>query len=408
MDSLGSLNTALPPNEQAEALLASSFRQAALSITALFKQGKKATSKAFIAGQRQALQEVLEFLQAILENPNRNVGAGASMGVASLAGGGGAVGPVDVARLINFICARQEALKADEEDRDEDEANPPSSASAAGPSYAPPRRAASEAPAPPSPLRPGVAFGPRASTSTSSALPPRPTSAHARSYSTGMSTTSSAPASPPSSTFSPPFTRQTSIFQPHASTSASSGPPSTSTFVAPAFSLAPPSPSPLGPSPIPTFLSTPMTGQTTPLARERPGRALRSRNSSRSGSASVGGSKSASGTSTPVSTPGAGVGAGVAGADEEEIEHLGAGIKRRWASTAGSGPAGSVVELSPPPPEPVAGEGGMEVEPMADMEGWDGRGERPLKRVTRTPRNSGMGGAGTPLGLEEATGGQQR
>lgn len=45
MDSLGSLNTALPPNEQAEALLASSFRQAALSITALFKQGKKATSK---------------------------------------------------------------------------------------------------------------------------------------------------------------------------------------------------------------------------------------------------------------------------------------------------------------------------------------------------------------------------
>ncbi|BGO96799.1 hypothetical protein NBRC10513v2_000735 [Rhodotorula toruloides] len=406
MDSLGSLNTALPPNEQAEALLASSFRQAALSITALFKQGKKATSKAFIAGQRQALQEVLEFLQAILENPNRNAGAGTSMGVAPLAGGGGAVGPVDVARLINFICARQEALKAEEEDRDEDEANPPSSSSAAGPSYAPPRRAASEAPAPPSPLRPGVAFGPRASTSTSSALPPRPASAHARSYSTGMSTSSSAPASPPSSTFSPPFTRQTSMFQPHASTSASSSPPSTSTFAPPALSLAPPSPSPLGPSPIPTFLSA----QTTPLARERPGRALRSRNSSRGGSASVGGSKAASGTSTPVSTPGAGAGAaGVGAAEEEEIEHLGAGIKRRWASSAGSGPAGSVVELSPPPPDPASsGEGGMEVEPMADMEGWDGRGERPLKRVTRTPRGSGMGGAGTPLGLEDATEGQQR
>ncbi|PRQ72810.1 hypothetical protein AAT19DRAFT_16734 [Rhodotorula toruloides] len=88
MDSLGSLNTALPPNEQAEALLASSFRQAALSITALFKQGKKATSKAFIAGQRQALQE------------------------APLAGGGGAVGPVDVARLINFICPLFDILPA--------------------------------------------------------------------------------------------------------------------------------------------------------------------------------------------------------------------------------------------------------------------------------------------------------
>ncbi|BGP21812.1 adenine deaminase [Rhodotorula toruloides] len=385
MDSLGSLNTALPPNEQAEALLASSFRQAALSITALFKQGKKATSKAFIAGQRQALQEVLEFLQAILDNPDRN--AGFSSGLAPLAMGGGAVGPVDVARLINFICARQEALKAEEEDRDEDEANPPSSASAAGPSYALPRRAASEAPAPPSPLRPGVAFGPRASTSTStsSAFPPGAASAHARSYSTGMSTSSSAPASPPSSTFSPPFTRQDSIFQPHASTSASSGLPSASTF-APTLNIAPPSPSPLGPSPIPTFLSVPTTNQTAPLAR--PGRALRTRNSSRGTSTS--GSKAASGTSTPVSTASVGAGAGVGDAEEEVVEHLGAGIKRRWvAPVAGGGPAGSVVELSPPPPEPVSagGEEGIEVEPMADMEGWDGMGERPTKRVTRTPRH---------------------
>lgn len=45
MESLGQLNTALPPNELAEQALASSFRQAALSITALFKQGKRATSK---------------------------------------------------------------------------------------------------------------------------------------------------------------------------------------------------------------------------------------------------------------------------------------------------------------------------------------------------------------------------
>lgn len=45
MESLGQLNTALPPNELAEQALASSFRQAALSITALFKQGKRATTK---------------------------------------------------------------------------------------------------------------------------------------------------------------------------------------------------------------------------------------------------------------------------------------------------------------------------------------------------------------------------
>lgn len=45
MESLGQLDTALPPNELAEQALASSFRQAALSITALFKQGKRATSK---------------------------------------------------------------------------------------------------------------------------------------------------------------------------------------------------------------------------------------------------------------------------------------------------------------------------------------------------------------------------
>lgn len=48
MESLGQLNTALPPNELAEQALASSFRQAALSITALFKQGKRATTKGML------------------------------------------------------------------------------------------------------------------------------------------------------------------------------------------------------------------------------------------------------------------------------------------------------------------------------------------------------------------------
>lgn len=45
MQSLGDLNTALPPNEREAEHLQSVFRQAALSITALFKQGKKASSK---------------------------------------------------------------------------------------------------------------------------------------------------------------------------------------------------------------------------------------------------------------------------------------------------------------------------------------------------------------------------
>jgi hypothetical protein len=138
MESLGRLGDKLPGAEAEEKELQASFRSAALAITGLFKQGKKATNKgesttahscfpsgsnevqsgargvrvdatsqprkshasesakltsisplatAYIAGKREALQDVLEFLQTSLDHPSQP-----------------AQGPLNVARLIDYIC----------------------------------------------------------------------------------------------------------------------------------------------------------------------------------------------------------------------------------------------------------------------------------------------------------------
>ncbi|GAA5831821.1 hypothetical protein JCM11251_003898 [Rhodosporidiobolus azoricus] len=403
MESLGSLNASLPPEQQAEQALAASFRNAALALTGLFKHGKKASTKAYLAGQKQAFQEVLEFVQMSLNEPARggsSVGAaggyGASAGVVTSGGG------LDVARLINFICARQEAITAEEEENNDDDDPSPSAATV------PPRRAASAAPAPPSPLRPGML--PR-SASAVPAPPPRPASAapssssqHQHQYQLRQhhpvaSTSSSAPASPPSSAFSPPFTRPT-LFSSTTGSGSSTAPAGGNSFTAP------PSPSPLGPTssastatPQPTFsLGRASAGGGAPPASPltRPSSHSRSHRSR----TNLRGSKS--GTATP-----SGTGAGGMDGEGDGI-NLSAGMKRRWgvagvAGTVGGAravsPANGVVELPA-----MAGEGGaMEVEAMMDMEGWDGVGERPYKRLTRTARGSG---ASTPAG--GGAGGQEQ
>ncbi|BGP36885.1 hypothetical protein JCM10449v2_000787 [Rhodotorula kratochvilovae] len=380
MDSIGQLSSSLPPDWEDKQLQAS-FRQAALSITALFKQGKKATTKAYIGGQRQALQEVLEFLQALLDQPS----AQPSTSSAPLASG-----PVDVGRLINFICARQEALKAEEEDHDEDDPSP------GPPPAAPPvRRSASAAPTPVSPLRPSVAF---ARSNSSSGVPPRaasaaPTTTASSSRLHRDPTTSSAPASPPSSTFSPPYIR------PSASTHQAQHPPQRSLF-GPSSSASSSAPfaAPASPSPLSSqqqaaaFLS----GPASPLG---PGTGSRARALRPSRGGSTRGSKPPSGAATPVAASAGGVSVGMGMGEEYGFE---VGMKRRWLPGAASGAAGTqagaeeVVEL----PHPSVGAGGtsggmdegMDVEGM--MEGWDGVGERPLKRVARRGAGPGEGEEG--------------
>ncbi|GAA5989449.1 hypothetical protein JCM11641_007909 [Rhodosporidiobolus odoratus] len=375
MESLGSLNASLPPNQQAEEQLGLAFRSAALALTGLFKQGKKASSKAYLAGQKQAFQEVLEFIQASLDQPQASTSANGFAGLA-----GAPQGALDVARLINFVCARQEAIKAEEEDHDEDEPIAPAPA---------PRRAASAAPAPapPSPLRPGLLHR-----AASAAAPsPRPASAaptansQSHRHSHPVASTSSAPASPPSSTFSPPFSRP-ALF-PSSTTSGG--------FAAPA------SPSPLGPSS--TSATAPHTasqhsfsiGSTSnngapPSRPSSHSRSLRSRNSHRGGGGGGGGGSSTAGKSG-ASTPASVAGGTIVGAEEVDLNLFGTGMKRRWAAAA----AGHQTTAAPADVEFPAGnggaesrEGGMDVESMMDMEGWDGVGERPYKRATRTVRGS--------------------
>ncbi|GAA5980389.1 hypothetical protein JCM10908_001637 [Rhodotorula pacifica] len=397
MESLGQLDTALPPNELAEQALASSFRQAALSITALFKQGKRATTKAYIAGQRQSLQEVLEFMQAMLDHSGAQPGApptsqlSGGTGANSGASGATSLGQIDGARLINFICARQEALKAEEEDYDEEEASGPGSGSTA----MPPRRAASAAPTVPPTMRPSMPFGGTRSEGDTRAPSPTPrTVPSTLSHSTAAGAVASGSSAPPSPTsslaFSPPFTRSTaSLFRPTATATGLA--PSAAPAVTHSLSAPPASPSPLGPSHPSSLLHT---NPPSPLGR--PSRLHRdhhhhhphrTRNSSRTnGSLATGSNGGTSSKTTQLVPTATGMSVAAAGTDESTS----AGVKRRWAREAigfGSGEGGDadVIEVHAPAERELApSRDGMDVEPMADLEGWDGIGERPPKRTMRS------------------------
>lgn len=68
---------------------------------------------AYIAGQRQALQEVLEFMQAMLDHSGNQSGPANSHSLPAGSGASGAaasLGQVDGSRLINFICVSPEHL----------------------------------------------------------------------------------------------------------------------------------------------------------------------------------------------------------------------------------------------------------------------------------------------------------
>lgn len=270
----------------------------------------------------------------------------------------------------------------------------------------PPRRAASAAPTAPSAARPSMPFGTRSEGATRAPSPTPRTVPSGPAYPTAavpVASESSAPPSPTSSlAFSPPFTRSTaSLFRP-TSNLAPLVPAGSHVHSAP-----PASPSPLGP----THAPPPMSGVNPPSPLGRPASRLhrdyhhhphRTRNSSRSNSASAAGPNGGTGSKATQLVPAAN-GLSAAGGDESAS----AGVKRRWAREAvgfGSGQSGDadVIEVHAPREADAAGRDGMDVEPMVDLEGWDGIGERPPKRTMRSARagaastDSSSGGAADP------------
>ncbi|KAI5481536.1 hypothetical protein MNV49_004293 [Pseudohyphozyma bogoriensis] len=128
MEDLRGIGQSLPPStDQAEKDLSASFKVAAASLAGLFKVGRRATQQAFRAGKREALQDVLEFIQASLDHP-----AATAHGGSSAAGSATAPSGNVTARLIDYLEARQLTLQAEEDDEDESE-NPPRSAPAPAP-----------------------------------------------------------------------------------------------------------------------------------------------------------------------------------------------------------------------------------------------------------------------------------
>ncbi|GAA5955226.1 hypothetical protein JCM3765_003251 [Sporobolomyces pararoseus] len=382
MESLGQLNGALPPPSSED--LQKAFRHAALSITTMYQASKKASATAYLAGKKEALQDVLEFLQASLDHPQSNSSS--------------------VSRLIDYIwsvnssyslllrsswfahalvaySARQEAIKAEEEDNDDEDNSPP-----------PPQRSASAAPAPPSPHRPGP-FQHRASSSstatlsTNSAPLTRSNSSYQPRHTPApVASTSSAPASP---SFSPASSHSNALHRPNPFPFSNSSNSSSSSTTLPVPVAVSTSPSPLASS----TLNLPLS----PLGRASPAhhlghhsRSLRSRTSSRGKSTTP---HISSGQATPTTTSIGGLEAAELGAAGGEAALFGLGMKRRWGIPTANEVVDVVAiddaqddsrdgdELEGSQSEEGTG-GGMEME----MEGWDGVGERPFKRVARNLR----------------------
>ncbi|KAK4706009.1 hypothetical protein P7C70_g208, partial [Phenoliferia sp. Uapishka_3] len=377
MESLSGIGSALPP-EVAEAQLAHAFRGAALSLTALFKAGKKSTQKAYLAGKREALQDVLEFIQASLDHPP-----------SATAPGQPAVGPLNVARLIDYLCARQETLKAEEEGEDDDtetvRPSRPPPAPAPRPTACPVRATSVTQ----SPSLPAVAAALRSSLQHATTPAPPPPGAstagprdshHPPSTSPVASSSSSPSSSHPSFQYhrgaqhstNPPYSSSSSL----ASTSSTSAHPFVSTQLSSpivatgagahaSFAIGSTGGGGNGAAPIPlTRLQA---------RRDREHRDKDHRRGSRSGSGPSGGASSVG------SVGGTGHG-----------ESLSAGaLKRRWGAVALT-----EVDLdeaddrstSPGREEEDAQDGGTEDAMdlgVMEMAGWDGVGERPLKRAAR-------------------------
>ncbi|KAK4054813.1 hypothetical protein OIV83_000737 [Microbotryomycetes sp. JL201] len=393
MDSLGRLSDTLPGTEAAEKDLQASFRSAALALTSLFKQGKKATTKAYITGKREALQDVLEFVQASLDHPATPNAIDGN-------------GQLNVARLMDYICARQETLKAEEEGEDDDEAPAP-----------PLQRRQAHAHAPPS----SASFGDRRAPPHASASAPvtRPASAAPRDQNAPVpqpvaSTSSSVPSSPA-------FTRHASHSARSQYASGSMSNASASIVTATTGSSAITSQSPSCPS-----SPAPGSGAQTPIAPNQSGgtpltamsqptpltRAQARREKSANGTTQARRHKSSASTATsnskdrstrsgallsnPVSTAvGVTVDGDFTGGVGEDVLHTTTGMKRRWTNVSttdlalddygpditGLNATDSATDASESQPDDAltGGEDHMEME----MDGWNGSGERPPKRVAR-------------------------
>ncbi|KAM0793138.1 hypothetical protein ACM66B_000614 [Microbotryomycetes sp. NB124-2] len=402
MDSLGRLSDTLPGSEAAEKELQASFRSAALALTSLFKQGKKATNKAYISGKREALQDVLEFVQASLDHPATPSAINVN-------------GQLNVARLMDYICARQETLKAEEEGEDEDEAAAPplhrqqqhSQSHSSVPSRSsfndrrpPPPQSTALAPV----TRPG------------STAPPPPRDHSAPVPAPVASTSSSVPSSPAftrhgshiSSRYAPEHMSRTASTSIVTATPAGSTTPSCPSSPAPGSGAQ----TPVAPHQSPAPLAH-MSQQPTPLTRAQARREKASNGNAANTSTRRLKSSSGSGASKERSARGAQTAVGVnvdgelgVGGGGESGAHSAAtttttGIKRRWANVSttdltlddfdhshvaslaesGSDESHSQTDdMTTSAGDGDAGDDHMEME----MEGWNGSGERPPKRVART------------------------
>ncbi|KDE09725.1 hypothetical protein MVLG_00127 [Microbotryum lychnidis-dioicae p1A1 Lamole] len=391
MDSLGGLSDTLPRGSAMEATekeLQTAFRQSALALTGLFKVGKKATRRAYSAGKKEALQDVLEFLQASLDHPLVH-GEASSLS--------GPPGQLNVERLIDYICARQETLQAEEEgDQDEEEAssapapqhptNQSTSNQHSRPSAGGGSRSASSLFA----SRSSAAASTAVSTSASTPAPLRPQSAppSRSTIATSPIVSTSAPSSPPFSTSTAPQFRnhpapfaaqRPSLFSQSSATASTPSSPLAS------GSMSPTSTSGSGSGTVTRRRSNICSGANPNSARRNAsGRSSSSTSGSRDRNLDASaGSPSASSSSTVVDAAlGSSVGAmkrrfhTVSVADLVDLERqqesgTAAVVRAKPAANAEGG------ELDAHP-----GDGSEDID--MEMDGWDGVGERPPKRVLRS------------------------
>ncbi|SCV68427.1 BQ2448_548 [Microbotryum intermedium] len=388
MDSLGGLSDTLPRGSAMEATekeLQTAFRQSALALTGLFKVGKKATRRAYIAGKKEALQDVLEFLQASLDHPLVH------SETSSLSG---PPGQLNVARLIDYICARQETLQAEEEgDQDEEE-----SSTAPSPHHPTTHSTSTQHPRPSaggSSRSASSLFASRSSAAASTAAAPstaaplRPQSAPPSrlSIATSPIASTSAPSSPPLSTSTTPQFRDHPA--PFAAQRPSFFSQSSATACAPSSPLASGSMAPTSTSGSGTRRRSNIGSgaNANPARKSASGRSSSSTSGSRDRSNNIDASAGSPSSSSPSAIVDAALGSSVGAMKRRfhtvsvaELVDLERQQESGTAAVVLAKPAASALEGG----ELDAHEGDGSEDIDMEMDGWDGVGERPPKRVLRT------------------------
>ncbi|KAL1739442.1 hypothetical protein HDZ31DRAFT_68931 [Schizophyllum fasciatum] len=117
MESLNTLASSLPSaNQGADQALMNDFKAAALSITNFYRSSRAASARAYDSGYAAACHDIMRMIE-------RGVSAdGLPTPMASNAAGAGAsANPMNVGRVMDWIEARLEALRAREEEEAEDD-----------------------------------------------------------------------------------------------------------------------------------------------------------------------------------------------------------------------------------------------------------------------------------------------